>query len=96
MYQVFGEQQKGNLGLRELGLDMYLQILRKAMIFLQVSELPCAHLANHLIGASAFAILLDCGMRICNLTCNQAHSSYLIAACSFAILLDCGKHIQVT
>ena len=32
---VFGEQQKGNLGLRDLGLDMYLQILQKAMRYLQ-------------------------------------------------------------
>lgn len=32
---VFGEQQKGNVGMRDLGVDMYLQILQKAMKYLQ-------------------------------------------------------------
>ena len=35
---VFGEQQKGNVGVRDLGVDMYLQILQKAMAYLQQKE----------------------------------------------------------
>ena len=35
---VFGEQQKGNVGLRDLGVDMYLQILQRAMQYRQQKE----------------------------------------------------------
>ena len=35
---IFGEQQKGNVGVRDLGADMYLQILQKAMAYLQQKE----------------------------------------------------------
>jgi len=35
---IFGEQQKGNVGVRDLGVDMYLQILQKAMKYLQEKE----------------------------------------------------------
>ncbi|KAL1520573.1 hypothetical protein AB1Y20_022149 [Prymnesium parvum] len=35
---IFGSEQKGNPGVRDLGVDMYLQILQKAMKYLQARD----------------------------------------------------------